>query len=364
MNHKKYSQNRPQSNSAGFTLLELSIVILISAVFLIGLISSGTVYLKAIEQEKIERLMENSKEAISKVYGAGLGRYPCPANPALLVGDPQYGKEDCTLPPVGGGVLIGNYPSFFLDFTGEWRSMVGYLPRTDALTTNFTDPWGRPLRYAVTKNQTNAATYTHKGGAITVIDENGNNIGGTNGNAHFVVYSQGKDATCPTTGIEKENCDNNSTFRYSIQNNGAGTSHYDDYIELGIVLYENIWSPHTDDSGFDNRDVKNENTGNIGINTNTPSQKVEVAGDILSTTQVMSVEICDNASTPNCIAPDSIYDLECPTAGQYMKSISIDTTTNKLKPNCQNLTPALPANIDCGAQWVQGFYSDGTVVCN
>lgn len=125
--------------SHGFTLLEMALVLAIVAL----LLGSGlSLFSVQVEQQRIKdtrKILEDAKEALIG-YAIINGRLPCPAAPGTT------GAES----PVGGGVCTnfnnGFLPAITLGLSGTDSS--GYL----------TDAWGYRIRYAVTKNNSNAAT--------------------------------------------------------------------------------------------------------------------------------------------------------------------------------------------------------------
>ena len=84
-------------NSSGFTLVELSFVIIISGFIVLALFQGYVAYNE-------DRSREKSKESLEKVEAALAAflrtnqRYPCPADPYLGPGDAGYGYEpaSCT----------------------------------------------------------------------------------------------------------------------------------------------------------------------------------------------------------------------------------------------------------------------------
>jgi prepilin-type N-terminal cleavage/methylation domain-containing protein len=79
----------------GFTLLELSIVLIITGILTIPLIRLYTDYL---QQEKID-LTKSNLDHISRIVALSSPlRYPCPADRSLIPSDPNYGLDVCTLP--------------------------------------------------------------------------------------------------------------------------------------------------------------------------------------------------------------------------------------------------------------------------
>ncbi len=110
------------SNQAGFSLIELAIVLIVFSLLAGGMLGNLSGYRQHNEEQRALRQLELSQEAL---YGFAIthGRLPCPANPTLDSATSDAGNEDC---PREHGAL-------------PWR----------ALGLSETDPWGQRLTYYV-----------------------------------------------------------------------------------------------------------------------------------------------------------------------------------------------------------------------
>lgn len=129
-------------SAAGFTLLEMAVVLVILSLFLGGLLMPMTA---AREQERRRATRELLLEVEQALLGfaAAQGRLPCPATAA------SSGREE----PLGGGVCAGQHgfvPAADLGIRGSIDA--------DGLLL---DAWGNPLRYSVT--DANASSFTSSG---------------------------------------------------------------------------------------------------------------------------------------------------------------------------------------------------------
>lgn len=104
----------------GFSLLELSLVLVIMALLSGGMLASFSAQRANSENQEALRQLDSARESI---YGFALtrGRLPCPATPTLASTDANAGRENCTLQH---GVL-------------PWVELA--LPESD--------PWGRRFTY-------------------------------------------------------------------------------------------------------------------------------------------------------------------------------------------------------------------------
>lgn len=84
------------SSTRGFTLLELALVLIV-----IGLITAAGAFVLpwTRESQSLDKTRQVMAEASTAILAFSLtnNRLPCPADPALTVGDANYGKEDCSL---------------------------------------------------------------------------------------------------------------------------------------------------------------------------------------------------------------------------------------------------------------------------
>jgi len=147
--------------AAGFTLIELSIVLIIVALLssglMLGLSSQRTIRENADAQQQLDY----AKEALLG-FAISNGRLPCPADPTLANTTPLAGKEDCT-------------------------RTHGVLPWT-TLGIQELDPWGQRFTYFASSKFTGAlpagaqASFTldtgvfpNNSGTANILDNSGGN---------------------------------------------------------------------------------------------------------------------------------------------------------------------------------------------
>jgi len=86
----------PKLASAGFSLVELAVVLVI-----VGLLASGLMFSLGTQREsattqEVQRQLENIREAVIG-FALANGRLPCPALSTLANTDSNAGRENCTL---------------------------------------------------------------------------------------------------------------------------------------------------------------------------------------------------------------------------------------------------------------------------
>jgi prepilin-type N-terminal cleavage/methylation domain-containing protein len=157
---------------SGFTLLELSIVLIIIALVTGMSVVSGISVVANVRQTATQSKIAAIEQAMlaNRITN---DRIPCPASLTLLPTDPNYGVE-----AANPGSCTGGTPA--ATFTSPNGAAEGAVPTvTLGLPNDFMyDGWGSRFRYAVDKNTTNAGAFPTLslayGGTITVNDGFGN----------------------------------------------------------------------------------------------------------------------------------------------------------------------------------------------
>lgn len=254
------------------------------------------------------------------------------------------------------------------------------------------DPWGNQYTYAVTLSMTEAGQFRYYDGVIGLQDEFGQPTGGINNDGHYVIVSHGpnrsggfsaltglNDVPCAplANGVDNENCDNDGVFVRALGNYEAnGAAYYDDVVRGRGPLPGIIWTeiPGTGSPP----DMRNLNTGFIGVGTGTPGEQLEVSGDLRVTTPatgtppvpVRATLVCDPTGNDFCFPIESITSatgISCP-AGQVLKGVKGGTTRgDPLVPICapgfSTLVPGQSCPVGPPREWIVGIRSDGTIIC-
>lgn len=359
-----------QNSESGFTLVELSMVMIIVAILLTPLIAMYTNYYIGKKITDTEENLGESSSYVSTFFSA-TGRYPCPADPSLPVTNAAYGVEDCTASgaiisaagarTAANVVYIGAIPITTIRNTLTAGNVEGFFP--DQTTQ---DGWNNRLTYAVTSSLTNSSTYKFYDGQVGAIDEFGNNTAGINNDAHYAVISHGKNgagaysiygtvvAACPAAAtMENENCDGDAIFRSALGvYEGAGANYFDDYTYFskssGAALWNNLAPNH----------IINLNTKNVGINTSTPTEKLDVSGTIQATNNVKVEKICTKSGS-DCFDVKKISN-----SGMSCGGITVMKGITNAGTDCITPTYSSPVDVDCTPNWISGIRSDGCVICS
>jgi len=407
-----------QKRVAGFTLMELGFVMVISGILLIAFLSIYKTTMDSINQKKLNAVMDYAYNAIFAInngaHVTGIA-YPCPANPTVPLGDPKYGTPDCTGSWTGGlisgaratkdsgankdKVLVGYFPDY-LD-VGRTKPVGSRTFSTTLMTSNFTDPWNNRLIYAVSYALATTGRVNPNNGVIAVVDENGHPTNGINNNAHFVIISEGPDGThkwpcgIATRPLEYQNCHpgpiatavpptTGATFISSLQNRNvvkttAGVEaavvgaqknmYFDDSLRTFTAEQTaDIWLS----SGSADVVTKDGTaTGNVGVGPTklNPAQTLDVEGSITADQNTRASKICpqdgtnDAADMNGCFNPANIYNITCP-AGQYATKIALVPTTGNLNVTCAPLSFLATGKTCSGSTpYIKSIYSDGSLEC-
>jgi len=246
-------------NMAGFSLIELSIVLIIMGLVMSASMAMLKVNMAGRDFLKTKRNIEKAEAALAS-YLEFNGAFPCPASREAVKNTTGFGKalDDCISYEDGKRTLIATKKDTANALGRDEKAVnIGILPfrslgisDADAL-----DGWGSLLQYAVTESLTLNSTYDQKQGAIDIVAEDDQSRITPAGSAQYVIYSTGQDRAsaytatgaptgvpCPKKTQQEENCDDDATFMeaektYGTQRGKKGTHIvYDDVI--GYIQYK------------------------------------------------------------------------------------------------------------------------------
>lgn len=134
----------------GFTLLEMSIVLLIIALMLGGALTLFKVSIDRTSTKDTDAKLAVLQQALLD-YRRAYGRLPCPANITLAPTSANFGVE-----AANGGVCFGGTPA--ANFTNIMNAIGGMVPtKTLGLPDDAAiDSWGRKILYAVDNRTTDS----------------------------------------------------------------------------------------------------------------------------------------------------------------------------------------------------------------
>lgn len=234
--------------AGGFTLIELSVVIVILGLLSAGIIAAYSVYMQKEQTSRTQRNIEAVNDAIAS-FVAENGYLPCPASPDDAASRAtNCGDGGTSVSPVmarvgaGGGlnVRIGVVPVSVNEGVGVVRQLV---PGEKAI-----DGWNNRLAYAVVEEMAVPGNgRMDQDGAITIRNSGGGNATTT---ARYIVLSHGQDGAgaYSRAGLPRQpcaagsgglndiiNCDNLDATFVSIGNGGTRSTsgdanNFDDFV--------------------------------------------------------------------------------------------------------------------------------------
>lgn len=250
----------PYTSQKGFSLLELSVVIVIIALVISMAMTSGVAVVSSARTAATHKKMAAIEQALLQ-YRTTNGRLPCPGDITLVPGSANYGLEAGagTGSPVavgagactGGGILpSANFTGTGVTNTGKVAAEGSLPARTIGLPVDFMiDGWGNRIRYAVDVDVTAKDVFTTTPlrctvGAITVKDGYSNT---RSTSAIYALISHGSNGRGAYTGssssvsrgsvnsLEQMNCHCDATGA-TTTSSGVQTTNPATYVQADEIL--------------------------------------------------------------------------------------------------------------------------------
>lgn len=281
---------------SGFTLVELSIVIIIVGLLTAGGLAVGASMVERAAYIDTQKLIKQLQRSV-KDYYIVYGHLPCVASLDDAPGSEEFGTalEDCSTagdPPAGSGTFREGSPPV----------RIGMIPtRTLGLPDSAAqDKYGNRIIYAVTESLTDATLFGGDDGAVIVRDMNDNNI---LTDAAFYISSSGRDrkggysyqtgnidTDCGTSdNLDVQNCEfSNAIFRDAPFNNGdVDETFFDDltawtpkfHLTGMTASSDTLWAANGDENLFSVGTDTNPGDTDVGIGIANPTEgRLHVAG--------------------------------------------------------------------------------------
>jgi len=154
----KYRAQRQARGYAGFTLLEMTIVIVIISIVAISLVAMFSASLQKLQYQQTVVKMQTIQTALRNFRFAH-NRLPCPADATIVgVGTLNFGIEGANPGTCTGGVPAANYS----EILGSINNIEGMVPtKTLELPDDYAiDGWGRRIMYAVSSDLTQNGAFS------------------------------------------------------------------------------------------------------------------------------------------------------------------------------------------------------------
>jgi prepilin-type N-terminal cleavage/methylation domain-containing protein len=358
---KGYEMNTKMrcSKQSGFTLIELSVVMVIIGLLMVAIIGVYSTHLKREQILTTKENIVNAREAV-QAFQQKYGYYPCPADPT----SPSIETtRDCSgalsaglvRVPAGGGeeVIIGVLPAIVPDVpTPDGPKDVKLVSGSEAL-----DGYRHRLTYAVTRRQAIPTDivdpltgvsigFRNNGGVIRV--NNGNGVQRTD-SANFIILSHGEDGNggyratgepsnpCPAGGatVDAANCDGDATFVIVEEAENAVTEGGRSYA-LGVTY--------------------NDDFGGFETETNAMITQNCTAGQFVTGISDAGVIECSNIGAMGCDPGEAMVGILPDGAGPDCRAVSLNCAAGEVLVSFQiGGAPRCVRNLpgDCPAGHVQ-----------
>ena len=379
----------PPAKNRGYTLIEMAIVMVVLGLLLAAFIGAYNIYYRTQVEEKTTVRVNKVVDALAN-YLIQNGRYPCPARMDLGREDAGYGMQgDCV---ADTSVAPGQCANGICVEEGERMVNIDPNPGVVNMVTprirrgavpfrelslpedDSEDGQGNKLYYVVTENLANQATYRKDAGGISIVDTNDSSAIAPDASAHFVVFSVGADGRgaytrygqqvlpCPdpSEAMDAINChtgnagaDVRAIYRVSSRATTDSNTHYDDYLKYYSSNQTPLWRMVNAQDIADLLDVPAG--GRVGIGNSTPTNPLQVQGDIHINDSLTAADLCNNTHTDevldDCFDPNLIAGNEpamrCENAGEHVVAVR----NGRVVCGTSNFTPCdVPGSVAVGIE--------------
>ena len=190
--HPAIADNNNRQASSGFTLIELSIVLVVSSLLMVAWLDASRLWLENRRHDATMERISLIHDAITHYYARN-GAYPCPAAP--LGSHAEDIKYDCTVLDAAAMQQAERHGIVLINSKTGRKIIEGAVPyRQLSIPRESTaDGWGNQFTYAVTAGLTSHDTFNANDGGIDIVDAFAQalkfRIGGSHGYPLFLVGS-------------------------------------------------------------------------------------------------------------------------------------------------------------------------------
>lgn len=242
--NKNMPRHLARRTEAGFSLIEISIVLTIIGIVMVGVLQLQKIHLAGKTYGDTRANINEINQAIS-VYLTRNSRLPCPASLTAKPDEENYGAAPDCKELLSSASMTTDDEYLLVDGRNDGKVIIGKIPfRELNITESKTkDGWRRDLYYAVSANLTDMEKYDQFKGVIDIVDAYDRSLTEINTGAQYVIFSTGEDNALPGTDAcikeraDSENCNGDGKFRAAELAFAATDKFYDD------VLSYMVWVP-------------------------------------------------------------------------------------------------------------------------
>jgi type II secretory pathway pseudopilin PulG len=374
--------NKDAHNSAGYTLIQMAMALIVIGVILASFLS---VYTQYQIEEKSTKTVDNVNSVISSIqkYRNVFGTFPCPAPMNVARTDATYGIASAydrylatgAVPVVAGdcaeGICIENNVRNDLPGPPTYRVRVGAIPFRDMQLDEATtyDAYGSRLWYAVTEDMCNLPTFNETRGAINILNDQGETQTVPANAAAFIVISpginkvgaygyEGNAQVACGGSIDSENCRDVSlatsatttaTYLTQFTQDATAATTYDDVLEFFSSAQTQLWRRSAPGSEH----IMDMANNSVGIGESSPSATLDIAQSTVSTLAAPTVPITGTAYRGTMLTTNQIGSnrehgaLRVGPPGATGSQLQADAYCNEGGTNCFKPENIMTSGINC-----------------
>jgi prepilin-type N-terminal cleavage/methylation domain-containing protein len=224
---------------AGFTLVELSVVLVVTSLLMVAYLDASRLWLENRRRDVTMEHISLIHDALTHYYARN-GAYPCPAAP---VSSPDDTKIDCTALDAMAMQQAQQHGIAFIHSKAGRKIIEGAVPykQLSIPRESTLDGWGSQFTYAVTAGLTSHDTFNANDGGIDIVDENEKSLIEPSASALWALASHGSDGSgsydgaatpqsCPSGRRDTLNCSHQGRFMVAPAGRADNREHYDDIV--------------------------------------------------------------------------------------------------------------------------------------
>ncbi len=222
---------------AGFTLIELSIVLVVLAMMAAGALKVSSVRTDSAKLEQLDAKLDTIEQSLL-TFRKAHDRLPCPADASLAPQNSNFGFEAANTGSCTGGTPAAN-------FGPDSETVAGVVPtKTLGLPDSYMfDPWGRKIDYVVDRRITGLNAFTNYPvssstiGDIVIKDGGGSN---RTGRGIVALVSHGRNGhgafTRSGTRFGANSVNSDEQDNCNCDSNAAATAYNREYVQKRLTL--------------------------------------------------------------------------------------------------------------------------------